>query len=508
MMEYNIKKYQFNQNGKDYVVSTGLVYDRIRITCQENLALDGPFYSNEFSLYELQQINQFFKLTTTPEEALKEINKGIERQKAGLKLGSNNIMHFLGYLVIGTDNDVFVLDLKRNFEQNKYGIFTPPSTGAADLVLSTNYKVDGERLIYSEINAGNLQKEQTMIEEELERIIPQINKLKRMSIDIEEENALIKERIKILQKKLQEKKYSVFRLKEENLNLKRENQNLTNSINEQENAIRNKQIIQTKIQIQQRPIVNPQGQAIVSKFEQKPLRTFLPRTGPKPNIDNYNSSQIYNYDYTEPIQNNYYTPTYTTEVTPYIATNTTYENISYQTQVLPTIYQPPQPAIINVQQPIISSPPILRFSNRINNSYKNTTYRAYLKTPSENVVYQNKVINPNLNNSNTISNSKNTKNAFSNMVKSNSNNNLVTLTDKIKFYGDKNNGQINSNSNLQENTNTNINNNYIKPTGSRMPKANLGNYSKSPSKINNKKKDLPEIEYSNYNPDKNNKKNN
>ena len=353
MMEYNIKKYQFNQNGKDYVVSTGLVYDRIRITCQENLALDGPFYSNEFSLYELQQINQFFKLTTTPEEALKEINKGIERQKAGLKLGSNNIMHFLGYLVIGTDNDVFVLDLKRNFEQNKYGIFTPPSTGAADLVLSTNYKVDGERLIYSEINAGNLQKEQTMIEEELERIIPQINKLKRMSIDIEEENALIKERIKILQKKLQEKKYSVFRLKEENLNLKRENQNLTNSINEQENAIRNKQIIQTKIQIQQRPIVNPQGQAIVSKFEQTPLRTFLPRTGPKPNIDNYNSSQIYNYDYTEPIQNNYYTPTYTTEVTPYITTNTTYENISYQTQVLPTIYQPPQPAIINVQQPII-----------------------------------------------------------------------------------------------------------------------------------------------------------
>ena len=95
------------------------------------------------------------------------------------------------------------------------------------------------------------------------------------------------------------------------------------------------------------------------------------------------------------------------------------------------------------------------------------------------------------------------------MIKSNSNNNLVTLTDKIKFYGDKkNNLQINSNSNLQKNANTNINNNYIKPTGSRMPKVNLGNYSKSPSKINTKKKDLPEIGYSNYNPDNNNKKNN
>ena len=246
-MEYNIKKYQFHQNGKDYVVSTGLVYDRIRITCQENLALDGPFYSNEFSLYELQAIHQFFKLTSTIEEALKEINKGIERQKSGLKLGSNDIMHFLGYLVIGTDNDVFVLNLKRNFEPNKYGIFTPPSTGAADLILSTNYKIDEQRIYRGEINAGNLQREQTMIEEELDRIIPQLNKLKKMSMDIEEENALIKERIRLLQKKLEQKKYNVYRLKEENANLKRENQNLINMINENQNAIRNKQAIQTKI---------------------------------------------------------------------------------------------------------------------------------------------------------------------------------------------------------------------------------------------------------------------
>ena len=510
-MEYSIKKYQFNQNGKDYVVSTGLVYDHIRITCQENLALDGPFYSNEFSLYELQQAHQFFKLTRTPEEALKEINKGIERQKAGLKLGSNNIMHFLGYLVIGTDNDVFVLNLKRNFEQNKYGIFTPPSTGAADLVLSTNYKVDGDRIIRAEINAGNLQKEETMIEEELDRIIPQINKLKRISMDIEEENALIKQRIKILQKRLEEKKYNVFRLKEENANLKRENQNLINLISQQENAIRNKQALQTKIQIKQRPNIIPQGQAVVSKFEQTALRTFLPRTGPKPNIDNINSSQIYNYNYTEPIQNNYYSPTYITEVSPYLATNNTYENISYQipiqTQVLPTIYQSPQPLILNVQQPIINSPQALRFSNITNKSFNNNTYRVYLKTPSENVVYQNKVINPNLNNTKNVSYSSNNNNTFSKMIKSNSNNNL-TLTDKIKSYSEKNNyGQINENSNLKENKNSNTNNNYVKPTGSRMPKANLGNYSKSPSHINNKKKDLPEIGYSNYKPDQVNKKN-
>ena len=119
MMEYNIQKYQFHQDGKDYVVSTGLVGDRIRITCQENLALDGPFYSNEFSLHDLRTANQFFKLTQTPEEALNEINKGIERQKSGLKPGLNDTMQFLGYLVIGTDNDVYNLVLRRDYEPDK-----------------------------------------------------------------------------------------------------------------------------------------------------------------------------------------------------------------------------------------------------------------------------------------------------------------------------------------------------------------------------------------------------
>ena len=47
-MEYNTQKYQFNQDGRDYVVSTGLVGNRIRITWKENLALDGHFIQMNF----------------------------------------------------------------------------------------------------------------------------------------------------------------------------------------------------------------------------------------------------------------------------------------------------------------------------------------------------------------------------------------------------------------------------------------------------------------------------
>ena len=255
-MEYNTQKYQFNQDGKDYVVSTGLVGDRVRITCQESLALDGPFYSNEFSLDDLRHANQFFLITQTPEEALIEINKGIERQKSGLAPGLNDTMSFLGYLVIGTDNDVYSLPLRRDYEPNKYGIFTPPSSGAADLVLQSNYQVDGGRLNASEVNCGDLQREQTALEEELNNLIPEINKLRKISLDIKEENALIRERLKILQEQLEDRKRSVFKLKEENENLKRENQELNNYIRGQEQTIREKQALQTTVKIKARPNIS------------------------------------------------------------------------------------------------------------------------------------------------------------------------------------------------------------------------------------------------------------
>ena len=430
MMEYNIQKYQFHQDGKDYVVSTGLVGDRIRITCQENLALDGPFYSNEFSLHDLRTANQFFKLTQTPEEALNEINKGIERQKSGLKPGLNDTMQFLGYLVIGTDNDVYNLVLRRDYEPNKYGVFTPPVSGAADLVLTTNYHTDGARLNLAEKNAGDLQRDESEIEEELSATIPELNKLKKISIDIEEENALIKERLRILQKQLEQKKFRVNRLKEENANLKRDNLNLNNYIKSQENIIRDKQAYQTTVKVKQRPNIYPQGSAITSKFEQSAVKTFLPRTGAKPPTQEYNQN------------NNNITPASTLiTADPYLfpSTPSTYQQpeiitqppqiITQPTQIItqppqiitqPTqiitqspqiITQPPQiitqpqiitpkPVIISVQQPVTnySQKPLnlLRESNRSHTSgYSNPTYRAYLNSTQREPIYKNRVYDPN-----------------------------------------------------------------------------------------------------------------
>ncbi len=573
MMEYYIQKYQFHQDGKDYVVSTGMVGDRVRITCQENLALDGPFYSNEFSLHDLRAANQFFKLTQTTEEALNEINKGIERQKSGLKPGMNDTMQFLGYLVIGTDNDVYNLVLRRDYEPNKYGVFTPPVSGAADLVLTTNYHTDGNRLNLAEKNVGNLQRDESQIEEELGATIPEINKLKKISIDIEEENALIRERLRILQKQLEDKKYRVFRLKEENANLKRDNQNLNNYIASQENLIRDKQAFQTTVKVKQRPNIYPQGSAITSKFEQSALKTFLPRTGAKPPTQDY----IQNNNYiappstvitTEPIL----VPTTNLVETPYL-TSTYHQPPQIITQPPQIITQPPQiitpppqiitqppqiiapqPVIISVQQPVTnySQRPqnLLRESNRSNTTgysgYSNPTYRAYLNRPQREPVYKNRVYDPGYSSrmaknppskdvpysssssknkdipySSKLAKLNNNKDTpYSSRMASKSQNKDTPYTStmanksKIDEYSSKMgtipNSSVNGYSSQMAKTQGNTSN-YKNPVGSRMPKANYGNYSGKPigsripntsysSKVHGSKS--PDVGYSSYRPDK------
>ena len=381
-MEYNTQKYQFNQDGRDFVVSTGLVGNRIRITCQQNLALDGPFYSNEFTLEDLRHAHQFFMIAQTPEEALMEINKNIERQKSGLAPGQNDTMCFLGYLIIGTDNDVYNLTLRRDYEPNKYGIFTPPSTGAADLVLQSNYQIDGGRLNANEKKAGDLQRVETLLEEELNKVIPEINKLRKISLDIKEENALIKERLKILQNQLEERKRSVFKLKEENESLKRGNQELSNFIKIQENTIREKQAKQQTIKIKSRPNIMPGKSAITSKFEQSALRTFFPRTVIKPVTEDY-------------IQKNEYISSPPAEIVSQVlveqAPITQYinpiENKILEPRILPTIYRPEkilEPKIIQQEQ-----------HELINNQNQNNLYNANTFTSTSD--YTLNKVEPNLN---------------------------------------------------------------------------------------------------------------
>ena len=58
--EYNIQTYELNQEGRDYILTTGLVNDNIRVTCREHIDLTGPYFMGEYSLNDLSSIHKYF----------------------------------------------------------------------------------------------------------------------------------------------------------------------------------------------------------------------------------------------------------------------------------------------------------------------------------------------------------------------------------------------------------------------------------------------------------------
>ena len=103
--EYYIQANELNQSGKDYILITGLINDKIRITCRNHLELTGPI--NDFSLSDLSSKNKYFMQSDSIESAQTEINKAIERQKCRLKQEENI------YLTVGNDRSNLNLSLKK-----------------------------------------------------------------------------------------------------------------------------------------------------------------------------------------------------------------------------------------------------------------------------------------------------------------------------------------------------------------------------------------------------------
>ena len=77
-------RYQVTQDGKDYILSTLIINDKIRIECQDNNFTPIPTYYKDYSLTDLNSFSEIFKLIKTIVEAQNELNNAIEQQQVKL----------------------------------------------------------------------------------------------------------------------------------------------------------------------------------------------------------------------------------------------------------------------------------------------------------------------------------------------------------------------------------------------------------------------------------------
>jgi len=291
-MEYNIQKYELNQHDKEYILLSGLVNDKLRLTCYENLEVNDIYYMNEFALEELSSYHKYFLLSESIEAAQSEINKAVERQKCGL-IEEENLIKIIFYLTVGTDLINLTLPLNKQngpYRGNKPLEEEPKYISALNLKNKGNYPKDEKRIVNLENYNSNFKNEQHDLHQQFENLIQESMQLINEAYALKEDNAKLRERINIIKKDNGLRKGNIIELKKEDKRLKMENYNLKMETDRLEKMLKNrndtniKELEENKRKTQALQYVDSTIGPVAKsmKFEKPEIQTFVPRPTMRP----------------------------------------------------------------------------------------------------------------------------------------------------------------------------------------------------------------------------------
>ena len=294
--EYNTQNYELNQDGIQYILTTGLVGDKVRVTCRESIDLSSPYFMGEYTLNELSSIHKYFLLTETIEAAQSEINKAVERQKCGVK-EEGNILKIMFYLTVGTDKSNLTLTLFKqegSYQKLKPLEEQPQYIGKLNLENQANYPKDEKRITKLEETSAKFKEEQAILGQQLNKLIEETMKLINETYILKEDNAKLNERLRLINKDNISRKNEIIKLRNEDKALKNENLKLVNDTKKLEILLKNKQEINIKgleennrkTQLLQKNDSSSGPVARTTKFEKPQIQTFVPRPTIRPTGQN------------------------------------------------------------------------------------------------------------------------------------------------------------------------------------------------------------------------------
>ena len=84
-MSANVQKFQLAQGGKNFILTSQVEGEFVKLTCYESAVQNPPIYLGLFSLVQLRQMSKIFNSMTTIFEALNFLNQTIENQKVSVQ---------------------------------------------------------------------------------------------------------------------------------------------------------------------------------------------------------------------------------------------------------------------------------------------------------------------------------------------------------------------------------------------------------------------------------------
>ena len=90
-MSANVQKFQLSQGGKNFILTSQIEGEFVKLTCYESAVPNPPIYLGLFSLVQLRTMSKIFNSMTTIYEAQNFLNQSIENQKVSVEHQGNLI---------------------------------------------------------------------------------------------------------------------------------------------------------------------------------------------------------------------------------------------------------------------------------------------------------------------------------------------------------------------------------------------------------------------------------
>ena len=157
------QRYQVTQDGKDYILSTNIINNKIRIECQDNNINPPQRYSRDYSLLDLTSFSEIFTLIHSTTEAQNELDNAIERQQVRISKQGDNIMEIIFNVQVDAYSQELTFQLPLKSKQTTNFIQqASPTTEAAQL----SPQIVIKQPIYKEVNVPAFGAPNTTPEEE------------------------------------------------------------------------------------------------------------------------------------------------------------------------------------------------------------------------------------------------------------------------------------------------------------------------------------------------------
>ena len=189
-MESNVNSYKLEQNNKDYILTTSIIDNELKISCKNK---EDPtlIYSRTFTMEALQKIDEIFKIIKTPLDAIKWIDEALKVQKVGI---IDEASSFKLKFVITTKGITNQIDIPLNKEGEKASISVKEETKTeikTDIVeeskeikkeetiddnqFSREIGLDPSKVLKHTLHGDKASQILSSIEEEQKNILSQIN---------------------------------------------------------------------------------------------------------------------------------------------------------------------------------------------------------------------------------------------------------------------------------------------------------------------------------------------